>query len=445
MDHRTVHDDRAADQGSASADTHVRPGVSLVAAASLGNLIEWFDWYLYSALALYFAPAFFPSGDRTIQLMNAAAVFAIGFLMRPFGAALLGSYADRHGRKAGLTVSVTLMSLGSIIIAFTPGYATVGIFAPALLLIARLLQGLSVGGEFGASSTYLTEIASPSLRGFYSSFQGLTGIAGQLAAVGVLVVLQFVLEKPQLEAWGWRIPFVVAALGTCVVLFLRRRLVETTTFTQSSAPPQEHPVRTLLRHPRAMMTAIGLTIGGIVAYYTFTAYIQKFLVNTAGLNRDQASQVSAATLFVYMLAQPLFGALSDRIGRKPVMIAFGVLGTTLTVPIMTAMERVQNPFVAFWLILLALAIVSGYTAIHTVVRAELFPTRVRAIGVSLPYALTVSLFGGTAEYVALALKNAGHEPWFYWYVSGCVFVSLIVYVTMPETRHRNLSNVGSEP
>lgn len=416
----------------------------LVAAASLGNLVEWFDWYLYSSLALYFAPAFFPQGDRTIQLMNAAAVFAIGFLMRPVGAAVLGAYADRHGRKSALTFSVLLMSLGSIIIAVTPDYSTVGIVAPALLLFARFVQGISVGGEFGASSTYLTEISSSRRRGFYASFQGMTGIAGQLLAVAVLVMLQFALPREQLASWGWRIPFVVAAFGTLIVLLLRRSLVETPAFNEKAPPPAEHPLRTLLRHPRAVLTAIGLTIGGIVAYYTYTAYIQKFLVNTAGLSSDHAAQISALTLLIYMLIQPLYGALSDRVGRRPMLIGFGILGSVLTVPIMTALERVESPVVAFFLIMAALFIVSGYTAIHAVVRAELFPTHIRALGIALPYALTVSIFGGTAEYVALALKNAGHEAWFYWYVSGCVFVSLLVYITMPETRGRDLSKIASE-
>ena len=430
--------------GLVATEPRVRSRRFLIAAASLGNLLEWFDWYLYSSLALYFAPAFFPPGDRTAQLLNAAAVFAVGFLMRPVGAAVLGAYADRHGRKSALTLSVFLMCFGSILIALTPEYETVGIVAPALLLLARLLQGISVGGEFGASATYLSEISSQSNRGFYASFQGMTGIAGQLLAVGTLVVLQFVLTREQLASWGWRIPFVVAAFGTLFVLVLRRSLVETQTFTQKAPAQAEHPLRTLMRHPRAVLTAIGLTIGGIVAYYTYTAYIQKFLVNTVGFDVEQAAQVSALSLLVYMVMQPLFGALSDRIGRKPMMIGFGILGTIFTVPIMTALERVSSPLEALLLILAALFIVSGYTAIHVVVRAELFPTGIRALGIALPYALTVSLFGGTAEYVALSLKNAGHEAWFYWYVTGCIFISLLVYITMPETRGRDLSNVKSE-
>lgn len=435
--------DRSVSNGVAAAPK-ARSRQFHVAAASLGNLLEWFDWYLYSSLALYFAPAFFPQGDRTVQLMNAAAVFAVGFLMRPAGAAVLGAYADRHGRKSALTLSVTLMCLGSVIIALTPEYRAVGIWAPALLLLARLLQGISVGGEFGASSTYLTEVASSRHRGFYSSFQGMTGIAGQLLAIGTLVVLQLVLTREQLSTWGWRIPFVVAAFGTLFVLVLRRNLVETETFSHQRSAEAESPLRALMRHPRAVLTAIGLTVGGIVAYYTYTAYMQKFLVNTVGFSTELAAQLSAASLLIYMLLQPLFGALSDRIGRKPLLIGFGIMGTVLTVPIMTLLERVQSPIVAFLLILAALIIVSGYTAIHAVVRAELFPTGIRALGIALPYALTVSLFGGTAEYVALSLKNAGHESWFYWYVSGCVLISLIVYLTMPETRNRDLSNIAPE-
>ncbi len=414
----------------------------------VGNLVEWYDWYVYAAFSLYFAGTFFPKGERTSQLLSTAAVFAVGFLMRPLGGWLLGRYADRHGRKAALMLSVLLMCAGSLIIALTPGYAVIGVAAPVLLVLARLLQGLSVGGEYGTSATYLSEVATREHRGFWSSFQYVTLVLGHLLALAVLIALQRVfLTDEQLRDWGWRIPFAIGALAAVVALYLRRSMEETEVFVRSerdaSIQQRQGTLRALMRHPRAVLTVIGLTMGGTLAFYTYTTYMHKFLVNSAGMDAHTASLVNASTLFVYMLLQPAVGALSDRIGRRPVLIAFGVLGTLLTVPILSQLQQVQSAMQAFWLILAALTIVSGYTAINAVVKAELFPVEVRALGVGLPYALTVAIFGGTAEMVALWFKNAGVESGFYWYVTACIAVSLLVYLWMPDTR--NTSRIDRDP
>ncbi|MRG46494.1 MFS transporter [Chitinophaga sp. SYP-B3965] len=401
---------------------------------SIGNLVEWYDWYAYAAFAIYFAPVFFPAGNPTVQLLNTAAIFAVGFLMRPIGGWLFGSIADKQGRKASMTLSVLLMSFGSMMIALTPSYQSIGLAAPVLLLLARLLQGLSVGGEYGTSATYLSEVASSDRRGFFSSFQYVTLIGGQLFALGIQLLLQKVFLTPaQLSEWGWRIPFVIGALLALVALYLRRNMHESVDLHDKKK--ERGSVMVLLKkHPQAVLTVVGLTLGGTIAFYTYTTYMQKFLVNTVKLSKEHSTMISFSLMLIYACLQPAFGWLSDKIGRKPLLIGFGVLGSLLTVPILTAVSETTSAWSAFFLILMALLIVSGYTSINAVVKAELFPAEVRALGVGLPYALTVAIFGGTAEYLALYFKNIGHESWYYWYVTGCIFVSLLVYITAKDSR-----------
>ncbi|WP_203310913.1 MFS transporter [Sphingomonas beigongshangi] len=401
---------------------------------SAGNLVEWFDWYVYSAFGLYFAPHFFPKGDPTAQLLNTAAIFAVGFVMRPVGAWIMGIYADRYGRKAGLTLSVTLMCAGALLIAVSPGYATIGWGAPALLVVARLMQGLSVGGEYGASAVYLSEMAGRDRRGFFSSFQYVTLIAGQLLALFTLLLLQAALSEAQLEAWGWRLPFALGGLLAILVFRIRRGLAETQSFENARDKPRSSGWLLFSRHPREAATVVLLTAGGTLAFYAYTTYMQKFLVNTTGFDRETATWIMTGALALYAALQPLAGALSDRIGRRPLMIGFGIAGMIATVPIFTLLETVRSPVLAFALVMVALLIVTGYTAINAVVKAELFPAHVRALGVALPYALANTAFGGTAEYVALWLKQAGAENAFYWYVSAMIAVSLVTYWRMRDTR-----------
>lgn len=414
---------------------HTGGRLKSILGGSAGNLVEWYDWYAYAAFTLYFAPHFFPKGDQTTQLLNTAAVFAVGFLMRPIGGWLMGVYADRHGRKAGLTLSVSLMCAGSLLIAVTPGYETIGWVAPALLVFARLMQGLSIGGEYGASATYLSEMAGRRHRGFFSSFQYVTLISGQLIALAVLLILQASMSEAALEAWGWRIPFFVGGALAVIVFWLRRGLAETQSYHNARAEKRKTGTLALLReHPREFMLVMALTAGGTLAFYAYSIYLQKFLVNTSGFDRETASEINAAALFVFMCLQPLAGALSDRIGRKPLMVAFGVLGVLCTYPIFTMLATVTSGWAAFALMLGALIIVTGYTSINAVVKAELFPAHVRTLGVALPYALANAIFGGTAEYVALWFKGAGWEQGFYWYVTAMIGVSLTVYLRMRDTR-----------
>jgi MFS transporter, MHS family, alpha-ketoglutarate permease len=412
----------------------IRSRVKGVVGGSIGNLVEWYDWYAYSVFALYFGAAFFPKDSETAQLLNTAGIFAIGFLMRPIGGWIMGTYADRKGRKAALTLSVLLMSAGSLMIMLVPGYKHIGIAAPIILVLARMLQGLSIGGEYGTAATYLSEIAPKKHRGFYSSFQYVTSCMGQLIALSILLVLQrFLLTKVQLGDWGWRIPFGLGAVLSVSAIYLRRSLTETDSFkNEKVAQSRKGSLTELLKYKKEVLLIIGFTIGTTVAFYTFTTYIQKFLVNTAKFSKNDSTTITMIALFIFMIAHPIAGVVSDKVGRKKMMIIYGVLSMLTTYPIMIALGKTHDLWVAVLLITLALVILSLCTSISAIIKAELFPANVRSLGVSFPYALAVAIFGGTAEYVALGFKQAGHANYFFWYITACSVVSLIVSLSLPN-------------
>jgi metabolite-proton symporter len=414
--------------------TDRRRRIIAIVGASSGNLVEWYDFYAYAFTSIYFASAFFPSGDATSQLLATAGIFAVGFFMRPLGGWLFGWMADTHGRRTSMVISVLMMCAGSLMIAIMPTYASIGAMAPVLLLVARLTQGLSVGGEYGTAATYMSEVASKGNRGFYSSFQYVTLIGGQLLALLVLAVLQMLLTTEELKAWGWRIPFVIGAMAAIVAMYLRRSLAETASEEAMHSKEAGSVINLLRHHPRAVLIVLAFTMGGSLYFYTFTTYMQKYLVNTAHMDAKIVTFVMTVVLVVYMFLQPAFGALSDRIGRRNNMILFTALGAVAAVPLLVALGDVSNPYMAFFLVLIALAIASFYTSISGVVKAELFPTQVRALGVGLTYAVANALFGGTAEYVALWLKSSGQEQWFAWYVAGMVAIGLAASLIMPDTR-----------
>ncbi|HEU0162032.1 MAG TPA: MFS transporter [Rhizomicrobium sp.] len=411
----------------------------LIVAGSIGNLVEWYDWYAYSAAALYFAPIFFPSGDQTAQLLQAAAVFAVGFFARPLGAWAMGVYSDRHGRKKAMIASVSLMCFGSLVIAFTPGAAAIGVAAPIILLTARIMQGLALGGEYGVSATYMSEVAGKQNRGFWSSFNYVTLIGGQLTALAVLIILQRTLGGEAMNEWGWRVPFIIGALLAVVAFFLRGSMEESKSFEQAKASGAELGSTRMLfkQYPRETFTILGLTAGGSLGFYIYTTYMQKFLTNTAGFTRDQATELSALTLICFMALQPLLGWISDKIGRKPVLLfAFGG-GALITWPVMTSVAASTSVASAFFIIMGAMLVQAGYTAINGVVKAELYPAHVRTLGVALPYALANASFGGTAEYVALWFKSQGIESGFYIYASALMAIGFLVVLSMPDTRRHS--------
>lgn len=420
-----------------------RRRIRAIVASSSGNLVEWYDFYAYSFCALYFAAAFFPKSDRTTQLLGAAGIFAVGFLMRPVGSWVFGRLADRRGRKTSMVVSVLIMCAGSLLIAALPTYETIGVWAPVLLTLARMLQGFSVGGEYGTSATYMSEVALAGRRGFLASFQYVTLIGGQLLALLVLLILQSTMSAEELGAWGWRVPFVIGAAAAVIALYLRSGLQETASGA-ALLRKESGTLRELLKHKRALLTVIGFTAGGSLTFYTYTTYMQKYLVNTAGLSRETASHVMTAALIAYMLMQPLFGALSDRIGRRASLLAFGASLTVCTVPLLTALGNVQQPPYAFLLIVFALALTSFYTSISGLVKAELFPMEVRALGVGLSYAVGNALFGGSAEAVALWFKREGMESSFYWYVTIMTAVAFVTALSMPDAKKNNARGIAED-
>ncbi|PKH21935.1 alpha-ketoglutarate transporter [Enterobacterales bacterium CwR94] len=402
-----------------------RQRIWAIVGASSGNLVEWFDFYVYSFCSLYFSHVFFPGGNTTTQLIQTAGVFAAGFFMRPIGGWIFGYIADKHGRKKSMLISVCMMCVGSLVIACLPGYATIGIWAPILLLLARLFQGLSVGGEYGTSATYMSEVAQEGRKGFYASFQYVTLIGGQLLALLTVVILQQILTDAEMREWGWRIPFAAGAALAVVALWLRRSLNET-----SDRKTRQHrdagSLRGLWKHRQAFMMVLGFTAAGSLCFYTFTTYMQKYLVNTAGMDAKTASAMMTLVLFVFMLIQPIVGALSDKIGRRSSMLIFSSGAVLLTVPLLTALQNVSSPVVAFMLLMVALLFTSFYTAISGILKAEMFPPEVRALGVGLSYAVANAIFGGSAEFVALNLKAAGSETSFFWYVSVMGLLALLV-------------------
>jgi MHS family alpha-ketoglutarate permease-like MFS transporter len=407
---------------------------------SAGNLVEWYDWFVYSFFAVYFSRHFFPGDDELAGLLKTMAVFAVGFFARPLGAWLMGLYADHAGRRTALTAAVTLMCAGSLIIAVLPSYASIGIAAPILLVVARILQGLSVGGEYGASATYLSEMAGKRRRGFWSSFQFVTMVLGQLTAVGVLSLLQVLLPQSDLEAWGWRIPFFIGALMAVVVFWIRSRMDESQSYENAKASGAER-ARTMMlftRYPKQTLTIFGFTAGGSLAFYAFTTYMPKFLVGTAGMAAGAATAVTAGALVVYLLALPLFGWISDHLGRKATLLfAFGG-GALVSYPAMTFLATNDNPWLAFAVVGSLVFIMSGYNAVSAVVKAELFPANVRALGVALPYGLGTAIFGGTAEASALAFKKAGFESGFYIYVAAAMAVAFLIVFLLPDSRKHSL-------
>jgi len=321
----------------------------------------------------------------------------------------MGLYGDRIGRRAAMIASVWLMCLGSMTIALCPGYAVIGIAAPIILVLARIFQGISMGGEYGTSATYMSEMAGRAHRGFWSGIFYATLMGGQLLSLCLLLILNQVLTQAEMHAWGWRIPFVIGGALALAVFWFRRGMDETPSF-KAKTGEKATTWGLLIKHPRQSLLVMGLTAGGTLGYYTFGTYIQKFLANTSGFSKDQATQITAVAMLIFLFTQPIMGTLSDKVGRRPLLIAFGVVGSLITWPVLSTLAKTHDMMSAIGLVAGALIVVSAYTSVNAIVKAELFPTEVRALGVALPYSIANALFGGTAEYVALWFKKPAMRP-----------------------------------
>ncbi|NSC20002.1 MFS transporter [Streptomyces albus subsp. chlorinus] len=406
-------------------------------AASVGNGVEWYDWFAYSFLATYIADEIFPkgTGNSLVPLLSTFAVFAVGFFMRPVGGLLLGAVADRAGRRGALTLTILLMGGSSLLVAVTPTYASAGVLGPVVLVVARLVQGLSVGGEFAASTTFLVESAGPGRRGLFSSFQYVSTTAGQLAASGVAALFVSTLDDGQMHQWGWRAPFVIGALLSLAGFWVRRGAQETRS-EKHAASPRPGLFDALRGHPRESLLIVGITAGGTIAYYVWTSYLPTYAQVNAGFDKGDALIAGTISLVFFMLLQPLGGMLSDRVGRKPLLLGFAVGFAVLCVPLLHA---VGDSFVSLLLVQCAgMVLLTGYTAIAAAVNAEIFPARVRAAGIGFPYSLAVALFGGTAPYIGTLFKELEMPGAFPWYVAVLCLLSALVYLRLPERAKEEL-------
>ncbi|WP_180094224.1 MULTISPECIES: MFS transporter [unclassified Acinetobacter] len=410
----------------------------VILAGTVGNAIEWFDWTIYATFAVFFAKQFFPSDDPTASLLATFAIFAVGFFMRPLGGIVLGIFSDRYGRKAALAATIIMMAGGSLMIGLSPTYESIGIFAPIILVLARLLQGLSLGGEFASAATYLSEMAPKNKRGFYSSFMFFSSAIGILMASGLAWALTSTLTETQMSEYGWRIPFILGAIGGLVGMWIRKSVPDSE-MTHKKESVKNPLVVLIKRHPKETLRIVGISILTTFAFYIFVVYVPTYAIKVLGAEPQTAFAANTVGLIIFMLCQPVFGWLSDKIGRKPQLIVFAVGYLVFFYPIIKWMD---GTFASILLVeLFGLVLYALYTAIGPAVMSEQFPTEVRAVGIGAPYNLMVALLGGTTPYVLTWLQSIGKQDYFYFMVLVGALLTLITFMKMPETAGKGLEDI----
>ncbi|WIY01068.1 MFS transporter [Amycolatopsis mongoliensis] len=420
--------------GTAPAAKAGRGNRRALVAGSIGNAVEFIDWAVYTTFSSVFAHHFFPPGNDSAALLSTLAIFAVGFVVRPIGAAVMGAYADRHGRKKGLVLTIGLMAAATFVIGVSPSYAQVGLAAPIILVIARMAQGFAAGGEFGSASAFLVESAGPGRRAFAGSWQQVSVGVGILIASGMGAIVTSALPRQAVDSWGWRLAFVVASLFGLIGLWLRRSVEETASFRHVRGDRRNVLVTMLRQHPKAALRVFGLNIAGVVLYNMWLTYLPTYATVSTHIPLNQALLANVIGLVTFVVLLPFAGMLSDRIGRKPTLVAFAGGFLLLAWP---AFRLLDGDFRLLLLVQVAgLVLLLGYSANVAAVMAEQFPPEVRATGIGLPYALSVAVFGGTVPYLTTWLTTHGLGTWVWLYCAIAAAIGLVVYLTMPETKDK---------
>ncbi|MCC9192286.1 MFS transporter [Arthrobacter sp. zg-Y916] len=411
-------------------------------AVNIGNTLEWFDWNIYAIFAPFFAAQFFKTDNPVSALLSTLAIFAVGFLMRPIGGWLFGRIADERGRRFSLTLAIALAALGSLVIAVAPNFDAIGVFASILLLLARLVQGLSHGGETGSAFTYLAEVAPEGRRGLWASSPWIGVGIGSMLATGLGAVLTAVLSEEDMASYGWRIPFAIGALLGLYAIYIRRTMSESSVYEANSASKTDHEtgirwtLRQLAANRRGTLQIVGLTISGVVAFYTWFIFAPGYAVSVHGMDPTSALVAGLCGQAVFLLAIPLMGAASDRWGRRPVLLVFSIGFIVAAIPLEFGLG--SSPFSLFGTVAMASILLAANCAPLGAVFAELVPTRLRATLIGIAYATSAAIFGGTAPYLNTWLSSIGLHVIFVVYIMVLCAVSTVVILTMPETRNRRL-------
>ena len=410
-----------------------------VSAAVIGNVLEWYDFAVYGFMAAIIGKNFFPSGDEVSQLLAAFAVYGVGFLARPVGGVVIGRIGDTKGRKTALILTIMLMAVGTVLIGIIPTYATIGVLGPLLILVARLMQGFSAGGEWGGSTAFIVEWADEGERGFLGSFQQCSVAGGLLLGSGVAALITTLLDPAAMEAWGWRVPFLLGALLGPVGMYMRRNIDETPAYQRAMREPE--PARSPDDATPFWLAAraFGFTILWTVAFYIFLNYMPTFTKAYAKLSSAEALWSNTIGLLVLVAAIPVMGLLSDRIGRKPLLLTCCICFIVLPYPVFALILSAPPLGVIITIQIVFGVIIALFSGAGPAAISEIFPTRIRSTWMTTGYALSVAIFGGFAPYIAtwlIAHTGSPISPVFY--VIGAAIISTIVIARLKETAHEKL-------
>ncbi|QYB00309.1 MFS transporter (plasmid) [Rhodococcus sp. USK10] len=405
-------------------------------AGTVGHFVEWYDWYVYGLLAAVFSSQIFPSESAFASLVAALLTYAIGFVVRPLSGITISPLADRYGRRRVLTLAISGMALGALIIALTPPFSMIGYVAPVLFVVARVIQGISAGSEGQSAIAYLVEQAPANRRGLFGSFTNMASGLATLAATGAAAIVTSSFSDDALATWGWRIPFLVGGLLGVVGLLMRARADESPEFEASTLAKQKSApagLRQLIRdHPRALLQTAALSAPA-VAYYTWATFLPTYANLTSGRGLSSTLTGSVIGLLLLVIVVPVCGALSDRLGRRKIFPIVGALGMiVLFYPLLLLLN--QPGFVVYVIVAASGWVVLGiWQSVYPTIQAELFPASVRVSGIGFAHQIVIAIFGGTAPLIAATFVSAGHPTFVAFYMIVIVALCLAVYFTLPET------------